>query len=215
MVVLLGLGAWQLQRLDWKTEQIAIRQQALTGTPENLSANSNFRALDFHAVRADGRFVVGKSLFLYPRTMNKVAGVHILTPFKLDSGDVVIVNRGFVPSNGVAPKNFEDPATDTSFALTGILRSKFEKPFGVGDGIDKTGLIGWYDLASMAAAFDLDILPAVVEATNSPHPAKGPTPGQTITVMVNNHASYAFTWFSLALAWMVIFVVFWRQQGRT
>jgi surfeit locus 1 family protein len=214
MILLLGLGGWQLQRLEWKTEQIALRQQALTGSPVELSKATDFQALDFRAVRAEGRFIVGRSLFLYPRTMNKIAGVHILTPFKLTSGEIFIVNRGFVPSNGVAPKDFRDPVTDDLFVLTGIMRSQFKKPYGVGDGVDPTGLIGWYDLPAMAVAFGLPLQPAIIEAGNSPHPDVPPSPGQTITDLVNNHASYAFTWFCLAIAWLVIFVIFWRQQGK-
>jgi surfeit locus 1 family protein len=215
MIILLGLGIWQLQRLEWKTEQITLRQQALMGDPVDLTEVVDFRALDFQAVRVEGRFLPHRSLFLYPRAMNKVAGVHILTPFKLTSGEVFVVNRGFVPSGGVAPKYFDDPVTDHLFNLTGILRTRFKKPYVIGDGVDPTGLIGWYDIPAMTTAFGVPLQPAIIEAGNSPHPDRPPSPGQTTTDLVNNHASYAFTWFCLAFAWLVIFVIFWRQQGTT
>ncbi len=212
LITLIGLGFWQVQRLHWKSALIADRQAAVSASPVLLTAKTDLSELDFKPVRLVGRFLDQQSLFIYPRSMNRVSGVHVLMPFELMSGGVIIVNRGFIATNGVAPKNWQDPISGETFALSGILRRELNKPYGVGEDIDKTGLIGWYDLTAMANYFDLELMPAIIEASNSPHSGEAPYPGQTMLSLPNNHASYAFTWFCLAAAWLVIFVIFWRRE---
>ncbi len=211
--LMIGLGSWQLERLAWKTGLIAARQAALAAAPVELNQAADLGGLEFRRVTGTGRFLVKPPLYLYPRSSKGQAGVHVLTPFALAGGGIIIVNRGFVPSPGTAPRNWTDPITDAPFQLQGILRARLARPTGAIEGIDRQRIIGWYDLETIAAHYQLALLPAVIEAANSPDPTQPPRPGQSRRDLPNNHLQYAITWFALALVLLVIFAIFWCQQG--
>jgi surfeit locus 1 family protein len=53
-----------------------------------------------------------------------------------------------------------------------------------------------------------------VEAGPAPNPGNFPVGGQTILELPNNHLQYALTWFALAIALGVIYVVSQRTPAR-
>ncbi len=214
LCVLLGLGYWQLQRLDWKRELIAMRQAGLTAPPIALPAEFD-AALEFRRVQLTGAYLSAAPLFLYPRSRKNVAGVHVLTPFKLQDGRILIIDRGFVATDGRGPDvDWQDPLKAGDGSVLGVMRTELTRHFWAEDGIDRDGLINWYDIPTMRRYFKLDLLPVVVEAIDSPHPNVPPWPGQSRVNLPNNHLQYAITWFGLAAALAVIFMIFWRREGR-
>ena len=52
-----------------------------------------------------------------------------------------------------------------------------------------------------------------VEAGPAKNPGGFPIGGQTRITLPNDHLQYAITWFSLAVALMVIYVLYHRQQA--
>jgi surfeit locus 1 family protein len=79
----------------------------------------------------------------------------------------------------------------------------------------------WFyvDPAAIAAARGLGPVPAkvpdlVVEADATPNPRGLPVGGQTATELPNRHLEYVLTWYSLALALVVIYVLYVRRHAR-
>jgi surfeit locus 1 family protein len=55
--VLVGLGTWQVERLQWKEQLIATRAAQLAAPPEALPAgNADWAAWDFRKAHATGVF---------------------------------------------------------------------------------------------------------------------------------------------------------------
>jgi surfeit locus 1 family protein len=73
-----------------------------------------------------------------------------------------------------------------------------------------------YDLPAMAAALGVPALaPFYLEAALDPSRAEGaPLGGQTRFQLPDNHLGYAFTWYALAIALAVIFVLSQRAGNR-
>ena len=88
-----GLGNWQLER---KAEKEALFEQF-----DNAPALGIGRALErnerFARIEAWGRFDTERHLLLDNRMFRGRAGVHVLTPFILGDGQVILVNRGWLP----------------------------------------------------------------------------------------------------------------------
>src|SRR5262245_31512256 len=87
-LVLLGLGVWQLERLQWKERLITARTAALaaprvTTAPDSLDAAQR---LEFHHVRVRGTFLNDKELFLGASNEAGTTGFHLLTPLRLADG---------------------------------------------------------------------------------------------------------------------------------
>ncbi len=211
LVLLVGLGTWQVERLHWKEGLIAARAAAMTGSPAPLPATlAAARTLDFHRVRAAGRFVPDRTLHLYATDAAGAAGYHVLAPLVLDGGAIVIVDRGFVP----AERKTEITDPDGEQAVTGVLRVAPDAKPGwfTPDNQPERGQWFWVDLPAMAKAMKVEgALAFYVDADATPG-AGLPVGGQTVIDLPNNHLQYAITWYALAVALIVVYIVLIRRR---
>ncbi len=214
VLVLVGLGTWQLQRLQWKTELLDTIHEQMAAPPLDLVAIDprNLDALAWRRVTIKGAFDHGKEMILLARTRNKQAGAHVVTPFRADDGRWLLVNRGWVP------RAYEDPARRAqgqvagALSLDGVTRVP-PRPGGfTPDNVP--GQWYWIDIPAMAAAAGVALLPFVVEAGPGDNPGGLPIGGQTRVDIPNDHLGYAFTWFSLAAILIVIAALFYRRETR-
>ena len=175
VLVLLGLGAWQVQRLHWKEELIAARAAALAAAP--LASWEG--AAPFRRIRVEGNAFGDRAIRVGLRE-------RYLTPVVLDDGTVALVEAAERLSGRVT--------------VVGHLReSEKGGAFTPANEPDKGQ---WYtaDIPAIAAALRLDRVRPYFVAT-------GPAP-----VLANDHLQYAATWYSLAVALIVIYVVARRRQ---
>ena len=121
--VFFALGAWQLQRLQWKTALIAQVDQRAHAVPAAAPPPSAWSSLsshndDYRHLRLEGRFLDHLSTQVQAVT-ELGAGHWVLTPFigSSDGAAVVLVNRGFIPNGAVPADAGPDPAS-----ITGLLR---------------------------------------------------------------------------------------------
>ena len=188
--VLLGLGFWQLERLEWKTELIAAREAALAAPPVELPVLLT-SDLDHRRVEVRGQYMSeqGQRYGLRPR--NGALGYELLTPMRLADGRALLVNRGWRPE-GAPPT--EGPEGEV--ALEGLLR--FPGPPGPFAPEHEPGTERWlwYDLAGLERRLGVELAPAVLELE---------TPAGA--GLSNNHLQYALTWFALAAALGAIYLV--------
>ena len=70
----------------------------------------------------------------------------------------------------------------------------------------------WPDLPAMAQAVDLALYPGILEAESAPVPGGLPIGGVTQTPLRNDHLQYAITWYSLAVALVVIYLLYHRRR---
>jgi surfeit locus 1 family protein len=216
VLVLIGLGVSQLERLHWKQGLIAQRDRMVADAPiappQTLpEAKSN----EFRHVAADGVFLNDKELFLAASSESGRSGYQVLTPLREPGGRVIFVNRGFIPLD------LKDPAKRTAgqiagtIHVAGLLRAPpSEKPswflpFNRPD----LNLWFWVDLPQMARAAGVDnAAPFYIDAEKAPNPGGWPQGGVTRLELPNDHLQYAITWFALAVALIVIFIVYHRGQ---
>ena len=97
MAVLIGLGTWQLQRLQWKNNLIELFEARISA-PEITVPDTNVILDDVRYRRLDieGKFFHKKEIFLTGRTYEGNAGFHVVTPLELEDGRIILINRGWV-----------------------------------------------------------------------------------------------------------------------
>ncbi len=215
LLLLLGLGTWQLERLQWKEGLIAQRQAALHAVPVALpSSLEAARALEFHPVRAEGEFLNAHELYLNAQSLRGDPGFHVITPLRLADGSILLVDRGFVPTDHQAPSTREAGEPQGMTGVIGLLRlPPASRGWFTPD--DEPQRNSWFsiDLPAMAKAAGVArILPFYIDADATPNPGGWPEGGQTITDLPNNHLQYAITWYALALALIVIYIRFARRR---
>ena len=214
------LGFWQLDRARQKTErhtqlvergaQPPLAARELAGDAPGADAQS------FRRARLTGRFVEGRDVFLDNRRMDERVGFYVLSPFRMDDGRAIVVQRGFVlrrfDERGALPTV---PLPEGPMQITGTLQAGSPSrlwQFGeAGTGAIRQNL----DLDAYARETGLALVPMTLLQADDGAPADGllrhwPRPSAD----VQKHHGYAFQWFMLAATIVALHVWFRYVQPR-
>ena len=214
--LLVGLGLWQLERLNWKLRLIEQMNRNLAAAP--ISLNAALALGDQHAqyrrVMLKGRFEHSKENYLYTTGPEGGAAYHLLTPLLTDDGRAMLIDRGYLPATMRDPAFRPGSEPQGEVAVIGVWRTP-DRPGPFTPAPDFAHRI-WFarDVAGIARADDLRLAaPAILEAT-MPRNARGwPRGGQTRVDLPNDHLQYALTWFLLAGALAVAYVAYHYAHG--
>jgi surfeit locus 1 family protein len=217
VLVCAALGVWQLQRLEWKRGLIAQREAALSAAPVAPPQTlADARALEFRPVFDTGAFLHDKEIHLNAIGPQGGAGFDVLTPLREAGGRVVFVDRGFVPTELKDPAKRAAGQPPGTAWVAGLLRLAPDgKPnWFVPDNRPDRNDWFWVDLPAMGRAAGLaDVAPFYIDADATPNPGGWPTGGVTPLALPNHHLQYAITWFSLAIAAIVIYLLSERRRA--
>jgi surfeit locus 1 family protein len=218
LLVCLALGVWQVERLFWKEQLIEQRQQAVSAPPIAVPQTlEQARGMEFRHVSDEGVFLHDKEIFLGATSEGGGQGYQVVTPLREPSGRIVFVNRGFIPGELKDPTKRAVGQIAGPVHVQGLLRLP---PAGrpnwfLPDNRPDLNYWFWVDLPTMAAADKLDpVAPFYIDADATPNPGGWPKGGVTRLALPNNHLQYAVTWFSLAVALIVIYVLYHRRNAE-
>lgn len=219
IAVLISLGLWQLERREWKLGLIERIETRTTNDPIPLAEAKRFWAADgdveYYRLALTGRFLHEHERHLYG-LVNGKAGWRVLTPLETHAGDVIFVDRGFVP------EQFRDPATrsegqlDGEISLTALARASEEGSMFTPD--NQAPANRWFlrDVQALNASLPGGLadraVPFMAEAEPMPVPGGWPRAGVTRLQLPNRHLEYAVTWFGLAASLALVFLFFVRRQ---
>ena len=217
LLALLALGSWQIERLFWKRDQIAERQAAVAAAPVAAPRSlEEARGMEFRHVTDEGVFLHDKEIFLGATSEAGRNGYQVLTPLREAGGRNVFVNRGFIPAE------LKDRLTRSEGEIAGTVRVQgllrlppAGKPaWFLPDNRPDLNYWLWVDLSAIAAADKLDhVAPFYIDADVTPNPEGWPKGGITRLELRNDHLQYAITWFSLAVALIVIYFLYCRRNA--
>jgi surfeit locus 1 family protein len=222
ILLLLGLGFWQLRRLDFKEALIAKIETRAKGAPIELPPRDRWSTLssenyDYQHVTLAGNFDLAREALIYtpaPQDFGVEPGYFVLTPFRLDAGGVVLVNRGFIPQSAVA-NDARKESPQGRLTLSGVMRAPQSRNIFTPEDDPAHGRWFTSDASKIAQFLKLsDVAPFTVvldSQSESTRVRGGPRPVAREPEIVNNHLSYAFTWFSLAGGLAIIFFLYARS----
>ncbi len=213
VLVLIGLGVWQLDRLAWKQGLIDELSSRMAAAPIALPDQVEDPAgMEFRRVALAGSFLHDKELYFPDKTYKGTHGLWIATPFQLDDGRIVIVNRGWVPDKYVLPKTREAGLLPGHVTVDGILRVPGWKGWDSMKPANDPGRNAWYyfELPAMATAAGLEGVDTqlYVEALGDESTGMLPIGLDRHVELPNDHLQYAITWFALALVLLGIYFTY-------
>jgi surfeit locus 1 family protein len=213
LILLLGLGTWQVERLHWKENLIATRTERSTAAPVPLpSDGASPASFDFSKAAVTGHFLNDKEMLLAARSLNGNLGFHVVTPFVESDGRSILVDRGWIPLELKNPADRKAGEIEGPTKIEGVLRGSQKGGWFVPD--NKPGeRVWWYvDVPAMARSVGLEgARPYFLEAGPAPNPGLYPLGGQSHIDLPNNHLQYALTWYSFAVSLAVIYVIYHRN----
>ncbi len=221
LVLLCTLGMWQLGRADYKEGLFADYAERSVRPPLDLNYVTELTDRDRYArAEAVGRFDAMRQLLLDNRTYNGVAGYDVLTPFQISgTSQVLLVNRGWVaggPRREILP---ETPVDEGELRLQGLLDTPPRGGIVLGEqGYETSGwplVVQRIEVRGVAQKLGTPVLPLVLrmdpELPNGFVRAWKPYYG----LSAERHRGYAFQWFALATALLVIYVVLNTKRRPT
>ena len=94
-IALISLGAWQPKRLAWKEALLTNIAQNLSAVPIELPQGSNKKQHNYRVVEIEGSFG-REALFVLTSTKEFGPGFRVVSPFNLQDGIKVLVDRGVI-----------------------------------------------------------------------------------------------------------------------
>ena len=218
LLMLIGLGSWQLQRLQWKNDLISSFEARSAADAITIpAANAELDDLEFRNLALYGVFQNDKETFLTGRTYEGNAGFHVVTPFLLDDGRIILVNRGWVSEDYRDPVKRAFSQIDGRTFVSGILRRPGVKGYFVPENEPENGF--WFTLVPSQINRHLGLGDTAIDqfyadALRTSDVVTLPIAAKTKLNLRNAHLSYAMTWYGIALALIGVYLAFHYQAGR-
>ncbi len=221
--VLIGLGTWQVYRLQWKEGLLADIDTRTKAAPVELTEMEqrfgSQGSVEYWPVTASGTYLHSGERHFFS-TWKGQSGFNVYTPLMLADGRAVFVNRGFVPYDRKDPATRETGQVEGVVEISGLARDPLQdKPsFIVPDNEPAKNIFYWKDMAAMSATAGLpagtEVVPFFIDADETPVEGGLPVGGVTLIELPNNHLQYAVTWYGLAAALVgVALFRFARRRG--
>lgn len=211
IILLVGLGVWQMNRLAWKTDLIAFREARLSEPAVVLS--DDVVKFEFRRVLVEGEFLHDKEMFL-AATRDGRFGFHLITPLKRTDGTYVLINRGWIPPGMRESWLRAESRTQGLVTIEGVIRSSPGRGRLTPENDEAKNYWFWRDYASMAAFAGVDAPLYMVEAGPAANPGGVPIGRDFKVDLPNEHLQYVIIWFSLAVALAVIFYLSQRTPAK-
>ncbi|MDB5974880.1 MAG: hypothetical protein JWR07_1640 [Nevskia sp.] len=201
-----ALGNWQVHRRTWKLDLIQKVDARLQAPPAAAPTRAQWPSLnaaddEYRKLCLSGEFLRDHETLVQAVT-RLGAGDWVMTPLRTATGDLVLVNRGFVPPEQRTPAARSAGQTAGPLQVCGLLR--LTEPHGAFLRRNDPAAGHWFsrDVVAITAAQGLqaqDTAPYFLDADATPNPGGWPVGGLTVIHFHNSHLVYAITWYGLAL----------------
>ena len=204
--ILLSLSAWQIKRLNWKTNLIQQRVSMFEGEPKLLMQLKKPSEYEFQKVFVKGKLLNDFEFYMPALSKNGNNGFHILVPIKVSSNKFLIYNTGWVPLLNKDPQVRKENIVSEEKSFLAVIRLPGRKGYFQPDNDPIKNF--WFfvepDLMEKQLKFDLEKTFYLEASENGPNGY--PLGNQTRIYLRNNHFQYALTWFFIAIGLIGVFI---------
>lgn len=214
-LVFARLGWWQLEREEQKQRLFDQFADAPMMTIEQALQKPD----GFSRVEAWGHFDPQRHILLDNKIFKGRAGVHVYTPFYLENGDTLLVNRGWLPLQADRRQLPEIPTTTEKRMISGLLKQPSPGGPRLGDAdqlsVDRwPQLVTYFDLDAISKSLEVPLKPWQLQLDPDDPTGFEDRQWQAAVMTPAVHRAYAWQWFSLAVACIIIWVSLGFNRGR-
>ena len=200
--VFIGLGTWQIIRLNWKNNLILEIENSLKNPPVEL-AQSNKE--NFLKIKTSGSIDFDKQIYLYNLNESGTPGFEVISPITIGDENFLI-NRGWIPfeKKGAQEINVFDQKN-----IIGTLKLQGRKNiFKPDNDLDENY---WFSLnrKDILKFTGKNFSKYIIYLDGN---YQLPRPKKITANISNNHQKYAITWFSLALSILLLYLYFRKKN---
>ena len=200
--VFIGLGTWQIIRLNWKNNLILEIENSLKNPPVEL-AQSNKE--NFLKIKTSGSIDFDKQIYLYNLNESGTPGFEVINPITIGDENFLI-NRGWIPfeKKGAQEINVFDQKN-----IIGTLKLQGRKNiFKPDNDLDENY---WFSLnrEDILKFTGKNFSKYIIYLDGN---YQVPKPKKITANISNNHKKYALTWFSLAISILLLYLYFRKKN---
>ena len=208
ILLFLRLGFWQLARAEEKRQMLAA-QSALVKQPPIPWQPGFELPLQYQPLKIQGHFLT-TTLLLDNQHYNHQFGYHVISPFVLSDGKIVLVDRGWLAGDMMRRVLPDVNVPTQPLSLTGSAYYPSQKNWAFGELVDKTQanvtVIELIDTQLISQFLQKSVYPFIIRLSKDE--ANGYVRYWPVVAMSpERHEGYAVQWFAMAL---VIFILFIR-----
>ncbi|SES86191.1 surfeit locus 1 family protein [Nitrosospira multiformis] len=209
------LGNWQLSRAQEK-ESRQERLDRLSQEPAITLPDHPVKLEDFqyHQVEARGEYVPGHTIYLDNKIYKGIAGYQIVTPLRVGNSEMhVLVNRGWIAATRDRSKLPEVATPGGKILVSGIATTAMQKTLELSP--DQVSGQVWenLDLERYRSSTGLKLQPVMIlqkDQANDGLVREWPRPDSGS----GKNIGYAFQWFAMAFAVLIIYLVLSVKRER-
>ena len=200
--VFIGLGTWQIIRLNWKNNLILEIENSLKNPPVELAQS---KKENFLKIKTSGSIDFDKQIYLYNLNESGTPGFEVINPIMIGDENFLI-NRGWIPfeKKGVEEINVFDQEN-----IIGTLKLQGRKNiFKPDNDLDENY---WFSLnrEDIFKFTGKNFSKYIIYLEGN---YQLPRPKKITANISNNHQKYAITWFSLALSILLLYLYFRKKN---
>ncbi len=214
IAALLSLGRWQLERMREKQALYAAFAAGGAATVQltDVPAGGGER---YQHVAADGRYDSSQQFLLDNMTHAGRAGYHVLTPLLTNAGRIVLVDRGWLPT-GTTRADLPNVAIGEEYRrivgrLDYLPRAGIELE-STAQNVTWPRVLSYPRLRDLSGALQRPLDPQII-LLDADQPAGFVREWRPSSFPPERHLGYAVTWFALAAALAVIYLVTNARQN--
>jgi cytochrome oxidase assembly protein ShyY1 len=213
------LGRWQMDRRAETLAEINRVLSNYSAAPVPFAAvRDEFNELEpekeWTQVEMKGQYDAAGQRIVRNRPLNGQPGYEVVVPFKLESGETVVIDRGWLPIGNNNPGRPDTIPAPPEGDVTAVVRLKAGEPTLQRGAPD--GQLASIDLPTYAAELEYPILTGAYGqlASESPAAPEMPLPFPMPSTEEGTHLSYSLQWFAFGVLMFVGFGYAARQQAR-
>ena len=200
--VFIGLGTWQIIRLNWKNNLILEIENSLKNPPVELAQS---KKENFLKIKTSGSIDFDKQIYLYNLNESGTPGFEVINPIMIGDENFLI-NRGWIPfdKKGTQEINVFDQEN-----IIGTLKLQGRKNiFKPDNDLDENY---WFSLnrEDILKFTGKNFSKYIIYLDGN---YQLPRPKKITANISNNHQKYAITWFSLALSILLLYLYFRKKN---
>ena len=217
--ILLGLGTWQILRTQEKNVLLDHILQEFKQPATNLQtalpdSPEKWREMHYKPISLQGTWITPTYMLrLGPRVHEETVGYQLIMPLRLQDNQVILVNRGFMPEKMTSLP----PPAGQIVVIKGVAYQPetIKSPY-VPENVPSRDIWTWTDMTAMGHEVGAkDIVPVMIYEDRVSDRDSYPIGGQLPLPSHNRHWHYAVTWYALALALMVIWMITSNPKPKT
>ncbi|MBA2709291.1 MAG: SURF1 family protein [Tatlockia sp.] len=200
------LGFWQLERAQEKIEMLSAQASQAKQASKRWQSEDPLPK-QYQSIRVSGDYLDQHLLFDNQHYQHQL-GYHVLTPFQMANGSLILIDRGWVSADQrrqVLPKI----STPMNSTLDGTVYYPSEKNWVLGPNLEKKGakltIVERIDTKLVGQFLHKSVYPFIIRL-NKESGQEYVREWPVVAMSPDRHYGYAFQWFAIASVILILFV---------